>query len=446
MAETFGGRIKKAWNAFFNKDLTFSNGSEGGGYYYRPDRTQLSRGTERSIITSIYNRISMDVADIQIKHVQLDEFDRFLDIVDSNLNNCLSIEANIDQTGRAFIQDAVMSMLDEGVVALVPIVTNRNPNHADGAFDIYSIRTGKIVAWYPDRVRVSVYNEQKGRREEIMYHKSAIAIVENPLYATMNEKNSVMQRLTRKLALLDAVDEQSSSGKLDLIIQLPYVVKSEARKAQAEDRRKELENQLTSSKYGIAYTDGTEKIVQLNRSIENNLMGQIEYLTTLLFSQLGLTQTIMDGSADGQTMLNYYNRTIEPIISAITDEMIRKFLTKRARTMKQSIKFFRDPFKLVPVDQLADLADRFTRNEIMTSNEVRQIIGLKPSSDPNADVLLNKNIAHPDDGMGYPEEEMPMDEGASMEEQPMEENFDIPPESVVPEHEYTQTVESVVPD
>lgn len=392
MAETIFGRAKKAWNAFFSRDPTVSY-DPGGGYYYRPDRVRLTRGNERSIITSIYNRIAMDVANIQIKHVKLDERERYLETIDSGLNNCLSIEANLDQTGRAFVQDAVMSMLDEGVVSLSPIDTISDPNTADGDFDIETIRTGKIVEWYPDAVKVNVYNEQTGKRQDVIFSKRAVAIVENPMYAIMNEPNSVMQRLSRKLALLDAVDEQAGAGKLDLIIQLPYIIKSDARKKQAEERRKDIENQLAGSKYGIAYTDGTEHITQLNRSLDNNLMHQIEYLTDMLYSQLGITQTIMDGTADEQTMLNYYNRTIEPIISAIVDEMNRKFLSKSQRKEREAIRFFRDPFKLVPVAQLAELADKMTRNEIMTSNEFRQIIGYKPADDPGADELRNKNLS-----------------------------------------------------
>lgn len=392
MAESLFGRAKKAWNAFFSRDPTGYSDSSGG-YYYRPDRVRLTRGNERSIITSIYNRISMDVANIQIKHVRLDERERYLETINSGLNNCLSIEANLDQTGRAFMQDAVMSMLDEGVVALAPIETDRDPNDSEGAFDVDNIRTGRIITWYPDRVKVNVYNEETGKRQDVIFSKRAVAIVENPMFAIMNEPNSVMQRLARKLSLLDAVDEQAGAGKLDLIIQLPYVIKSDARKAQAEARRKDIEDQLAGSKYGIAYTDGTEHITQLNRSLDNNLMHQIEYLTNMLYSQLGITQTIMDGTADEQTMLNYYNRTIEPIISAFTDEMNRKFLTKTARTQRQAIRFFRDPFKLVPVAQLAELADKMTRNEIMTSNEFRQIIGYKPAEDPAADELRNKNLS-----------------------------------------------------
>ena len=390
-------RLKHAWNAFVNnRDPTASYRDIGPGYSYRPDRPRLTRGNERSIITSVYNRIALDVAANDIRHVKLDEDDRFSEIIDSGLNNCLALDANIDQTGRAFIQDAVMSMLDEGCVALVPIETTFNPQQT-GSFDINTIRTGKILDWYPKHVRVSVYNERSGKREEIVLPKDTIAIIENPLYAVMNEPNSTMQRLIRKLNLLDAIDEQSSSGKLDLIIQLPYVVKTEARRQQAEARRKDIEMQLAGSKYGIAYTDGTEKVTQLNRSVDNNLMKQIEYLTSMLYSQLGITQAVLEGTADEKTMLNYYSRTIEPIIAAIVDEMKRKFLTKTARTRRQSIAFFRDPFKLVPVDNIAEIADKFTRNEIMTSNEIRQKIGMKPSKDPKADKLINSNLNQPEE-------------------------------------------------
>ena len=396
MEVSFGSRLKHAWNAFLNKDPTSHYRDIGSGYYYRPDRPRLTRGNERSIVTSVYNRIAMDAAAITIQHVRLDENNRFLSVIESGLNNCLTLESNIDQTGRAFIQDAVMSMLDEGSVAVVPVDTTFNPE-ITGSYDINSMRTGKILDWYPNHVRVRVYNEKTGLKEDIELPKKTVAIVENPLYAVINEPNSTMQRLVRKLNLLDVVDEQSSSGKLDLIIQLPYVIKTEARRQQAENRRKDIENQLAGSKYGIAYTDGTERITQLNRSVENNLMKQIEYLTSMLYSQLGITQSILDGTADEKTMLNYYNRTIEPILSAIVDEMKRKFLTKTARSQLQSISFFRDPFKLVPVNEISEIADKFTRNEIMTSNEIRQIIGMKPSDDPKADELRNKNLSEPKD-------------------------------------------------
>ncbi len=390
----FGSRLKHAWNAFLNRDPTRFGYDIGTGYSYRPDRPRLSRGNERSIVTSVYNRIALDAAQISIQHVQLDKDNRFLEVLKSGLNNCLSLEANIDQTGRAFIQDVVMSMLDEGCVAIVPTDTDDDPVEHDG-FGVLSMRTAKILEWYPQYVKVRVYNERTGLKEDIILPKRTVAIIENPLYAVINEPNSTMQRLIRKLNLLDVVDEQSSSGKLDLIIQLPYVIKTEARRQQAEKRRKDIETQLSGSKYGIAYTDGTERITQLNRSVENNLMKQIEYLTSMLYSQLGITQSILDGTADDKTMLNYYNRTIEPIISAIVDEMKRKFLTKTARSQRKSILFFRDPFKLVPVSELAEIADKFTRNEIATSNEMRQTIGWKPSKDPKADELRNKNLSEP---------------------------------------------------
>ena len=394
MEMSFSSRLKKAWNAFKNRDPTFNY--QGAGYSYRPDRPRLTRGNERSIVTSVYNRIALDVSSMTIQHIRLDNDGRFLETIDSDLNSCLTLESNIDQTSRAFIQDIVMSMLDEGCVAIIPIDTDVDPNSTD-SYKIYSMRTGKILDWYPSSVRVRVYNDRTGNKENIVVQKSKIAIVENPLYAVINEPNSTMQRLMRKLSLLDVTDEQTASGKLDLIIQLPYVIKTEARRQQAELRRKDIEMQLAGSKYGIAYTDGTERITQLNRSVENNLMKQVEYLTNLLYSQLGITQTILDGTADEQTMLNYYSRTIEPIISAIVDEMKRKFLTKTARTQLQSIAFFRDPFKLVPVNSIAEIADKFTRNEIMTSNEIRQIIGMRPSKDPKADKLINSNISQPKD-------------------------------------------------
>lgn len=391
MELTIGSRIKHAWNAFLNnKDPTYNYGS-GTGYYYRPDRPRLTRGNERSIVTSVYNRIALDTAAIRINHCITDKNGRFSEIKESRLNTCFNLEANIDQTGRAFIQDVVLSMLDEGCVAIVPVDTTFNPK-VTGSYDIESMRTGKILQWYPDKVKVRVYNDCTGNKEDIVLPKSAVGIIENPLYAVMNEPNSTMQRLIRKLSLLDVTDEQTASGKLDLIIQLPYVIKTEARRREAEKRRTEIEQQLAGSKYGIAYADGTEKIVQLNRSLENNLMKQIEYLTTMLFSQLGITQSILDGTADEQTMLNYYSRTIEPIISAIVDEVKRKFLTKTARSQNQTILFFRDPFKLVPVNNIAEIADKFTRNEIMTSNEIRQIVGMKPSDDPKADQLVNSNL------------------------------------------------------
>lgn len=391
MEQSIGSRLKHAWNAFLNRDPTLNYRDSGISYSYRPDRPRFTRGNEKSIVTSVYNRIALDVSSIDIRHVRLDENDRYLSIVNSGLNNCLSLEANIDQTGRAFVQDIVMSMFDEGSVAIIPVDTSRNPNETE-SYDILTMRTGQILEWFPRHVRVRVYNDRTGQREDIMVAKETVAIVENPLYAVINEPNSTMQRLIRKLNLLDAVDEQASSGKLDLIIQLPYVIKTETRRQQAEKRRRDIEEQLSGSKYGIAYTDGTERITQLNRSVENNLMKQIEYLTSMLYSQLGITTTILDGTADEKTMLNYNNRSIEPIISAIVDEMKRKFLTKTARSQKQSITFFRDPFKLVPVNDLAEIADKFTRNEIMTSNEIRQVIGMKPADDPKADELRNSNI------------------------------------------------------
>jgi len=400
----FMDRIQRGWNAFRNRDPTENFRDTGMTYYYRPDRPRFTRGNERSITTSVLNRIALDVSAIDIFHVRLDENGRFLTTIESGLNNCLTLSANADQTGRAFKQDAVMSMLDEGCVALVPVDTSIDPNKSD-SYEIETMRVGKIIQWRPQHVQIRVYNEQTGKKEEIWLPKRAVAIVENPLYAVMNEPNSTMQRLIRKLALLDVTDEQTASGKLDLIIQLPYVIKTEARRQQAETRRKDIEMQLAGSKYGIAYTDGTERITQLNRSVENNLMKQVEYLTNQLYSQLGITQAILDGTADEKTMLNYYSRTIEPIISAIVDEMKRKFLTKTARTQRQSIQFFRDPFKLVPVNDIAEIADKFTRNEIMTSNEIRQIVGMKPSDDPKADELRNSNISQQkDDPMNQPYE------------------------------------------
>ena len=394
---TFGSRLKHAWNAFVNnRDPTAFYQDIGGGYSYRPDRPRLTRGNERSIVTSVYNRIALDVAAINIQHCKLDENGRLLSTMDSKLNKCLTLEANLDQTGRAFIQDAVMSMLDEGCVAIVPVETTANPMLTE-SYDIGSLRTAKILEWFPRHVRVRLYNERTGQKEDILLPKSMVAIVENPLFAVINEPNSTMQRLIRKLSLLDVTDEQTASGKLDLIIQLPYIIKTNARREQAEQRRKDIEMQLAGSKYGIAYTDGTEKITQLNRSLENNLMKQVEYLTNLLFSQLGMTQSILDGTADDKTMLNYYTRTIEPIIAALADEMKRKFLSKTARSQYQSIMFFRDPFKLVPVNDIAEIADKFTRNEIMTSNELRQIVGMKPSSDPKADKLINSNLNQPEE-------------------------------------------------
>lgn len=412
MEMSFGSRLKHAWNAFTG-NIQMNYRDLGMSYSYRADRPRMSRGNERSIVTSVYNRIALDVAALNVQHVRLDENGRFLSVIDDGLNNCLTLEANVDQTARSFIQDVVISMFDEGSVAIVPVDTTTDPN-VSGSYDIQSLRVGQILDWYPQYIRTRVYNEQTGRKEDIVVPKSAVAIIENPLYAVINEPNSTMQRLIRKLNLLDVIDEQSGSGKLDLIIQLPYVIKTEARRQQAENRRKDIESQLSGSKYGIAYTDGTEHITQLNRSVNNNLMSQIEYLTSMLYSQLGITQSILDGTADEKTMLNYNNRTIEPIISAIVDEMKRKFLTKTARSQRQSISFFRDPFKLVPVNDIAEIADKFTRNEIMTSNEIRQVVGMKPSEDPRADELRNKNLSAPS-GSDQQSEEMPIAEVDSVE-------------------------------
>lgn len=412
MEMSFGSRLKHAWNAFTG-NVQMNYRDLGMSYSYRADRPRMSRGNERSIVTSVYNRIALDVAALNVQHVRLDENGRFLSVVDDGLNNCLTLEANVDQTARSFVQDVVISMFDEGSVAIVPVDTTTDPN-VSGSYDIQSLRVGQILDWYPQYIRARVYNEQTGRKEDIVVPKSAVAIIENPLYAVINEPNSTMQRLIRKLNLLDVIDEQSGSGKLDLIIQLPYVIKTEARRQQAENRRKDIENQLSGSKYGIAYTDGTEHITQLNRSVNNNLMSQIEYLTSMLYSQLGITQSILDGTADEKTMLNYNNRTIEPIISAIVDEMKRKFLTKTARSQHQSISFFRDPFKLVPVNDIAEIADKFTRNEIMTSNEIRQAVGMKPSEDLRADELRNKNLSAPS-GSDQQSEEMPIAEVDSVE-------------------------------
>ena len=394
MAEnTLGSRFKRAWNAFLNRDPTVEYRDYSGmTYSYRPDRVRFSRGNERSIVTTVYNRIAMDASAIDIKHVRLDANDRYQDNILSGLNSCLNVEANIDQSGRTFRQDIFMSLLDEGCIAVVPVETDINPENTK-SYDILTMRTAQILEWKPRYVRLKLYNELNGQKQELVLPKDMVAIVENPFYSVMNEPNSTLQRLIRKLNLLDVIDEQSGSGKLDLIIQLPYVVKSEQRKAQAEARRKEIIDQLANSKYGIAYTDGTEHITQLNRSVENNLMGQIEYLTKLLFSQLGITQEILDGTANETAMMNYYSRTIEPLLTAVSEEFTRKFLSKKARTEKQTILFFRDPFKLVPVGQLAEIADKMTRNEIMTSNEIRQKIGMKPSDDHKADQLRNSNLS-----------------------------------------------------
>lgn len=397
MEMNIGSRLKHAWNAFLNRDPPGSR-YYGGGYSYRPDRMRFSRGSERTIINAIYNRIALDAASITINHVKLDENNRFDSIIDSGLNYCLNTEANADQTGRGLIQDIVMTFLEEGVAAVVPEKTNFDPRYSN-SYEIYSMRVGVPVEWYTNHVRVRMFNELTGQKEEITFPKKMVALIENPFYAVMNAPNSTMQQLVRKLALLDVVDEQAGSGKLDMIIQLPYVIKSQARRDQAEQRRAEIEKQLSGSKYGIAYTDGTERIVQLNRSLENNILKSIEYLTNMVYSQLGVTQEILNGTADEKTMNNYMNRIIEPVVSAIADEFKRKFLTKTARTQGQSIMFFRDPFRLAPVSMIAEMADKFTRNEIMTPNELRQVIGMKPSKDPKSDQLANRNIASADKGM-----------------------------------------------
>lgn len=396
MPTSFGGRLRHAWNAFTNdqseKQLSYLD--VGGSYGLRPDRIRLNSSNERSIISSIYTRIGIDVSSVDIRHVRIDENNRYLSSIDSGLNNCLTLEANIDQSAQAFKQDITMSLLDKGVIALVPVETSINPINSAG-YDIKSIRVGEILTWYPKHVGVRVYNEKTGKKEDIVLPKSVVSIIENPLYSVMNEPNSTLQRLIRKLNMLDAVDEQTSSGKLDLIIQLPYVIKSEARKQTAESRRKDIEMQLKGSQYGIAYTDGTEKITQLNRPAENNLLKQVEYLTNMLYGQLGLTAEVIAGTADEKTMLNYHSRTIKPILVAITQGMKRTFLSKTARSQFQSIEFFRDPFELVPVGSIAEIADKFTRNEILSSNEIRSIIGFKPSSDPKADELRNSNVPDP---------------------------------------------------
>lgn len=399
----FTDRLQHAWNAFLGRDPTRNYQNIGSGSSFQLGKTRLRRGNERSMVTSILNRIAVDVAAISVEHVRLDKDNRYMESIPSFLNECLTLEANIDQTGRAFRQDVVMSMLDEGVVAIIPTACTVDPTRSN-AYDIQSLRVGKVVQWYPKHVRVDLYNEETGRHQEFVYPKSMVALCENPFYHIMNQPNSYYQKLLDKLRMLDVIDAQSASGKLDLIIQLPYVIKSDARKQQAENRRKEIEMQLSSSKYGIAYTDGTEKITQLNRSIENNLFNQVEYYMKAWLSQLGLPETVFNGTADEATMLNYQTRTIEPIISAITDEMKRKFLTKTARTRGQSIKFFKDPFALVPVNQIAEIADKFTRNEILTSNEVRQIMGFKPADDPKADMLINSNMPQEDQ---IPPEELP---------------------------------------
>lgn len=405
MELTLTSRLKNAWNAFTNtRDPTYPQQYIGQSYSRRPDRPRFSRGNERSIVTALYNRIALDVAAITIQHVQLDENGRYIETLKTGLNNCLTLEANIDQTGRAFIQDVVMSMLDEGCVAIVPVDTNIDPTNTE-AYDILTMRTGKILEWYPRHVKVQVYNDRKGEKQDLVLPKNKVAIVENPLYAVVNEHNSTLQRLIRKLNILDAIDEQSGSGKLDLIIQLPYTIKTDVKREQADKRIQNIEKQLKDSPFGIAYTDATERITQLNRPVENNLMKQIEYLTSMLYGQLGMTPSVLDGTADERTMLNYNSRAIEPIVSAIVDAMKRVFLSKTARSQNKSIAFFRDPFKLAPINDLAEIADKFTRNEIMSKNEIRQIIGMKPSNDPKADQLINSNISQ------SPEAQMPPAEG-----------------------------------
>lgn len=423
MSNNFVTRLKSAWNSFMNRDPTMHSKSIGPSYSRRPDRSLLTRGNERSIINAVYNRIAIDVASLDIKHVKLDEKGQFDHEIDSQLNNCLTLEANIDQSSRAFLHDVALSLMDEGCVAIVPVDTTSDPQK--GAFDIVTMRTGQILEWYPQHIRVRVYNELTGKKEDVTMAKSAVAIVENPFYSVMNAPNSTLQRLIRKMNLIDAVDEQASAGKLNMIVQLPYAVKSDARLEQAKKRLADLENQLENNKYGVAYIDSTEKVTQVNRPLENNLLTQIEYLTKLLFSQLGLTQEILDGTANEDTMLNYFNRTIEPICSAITDEMQRKFLSKTARTRGQSIMCYRDPFKLTPVSQIAELADKFTRNEILTPNEIRKLIGMAPANDSNADELRNRNISMPNtqqgmitnqEGLSNPEEFMDDMDGMSEEE------------------------------
>lgn len=392
MAETIGARFKRSWNAFFNRDPTDEYQEYGSITHYRPDRRRPHASNDKTQLTSILNRIALDAASIEILHVKLDDDGRYIETINSSLNDCFNLEANIDQTGSAFKHDIYSSILDEGCIAIAPIDVDRNPK--DGSFKIETMRTGKILSWAPTSVKINAYNDQTGKREDIVMKKRTTAIVENPFYSVFNEQNSTMKRLVRKLNLLDAIDEQSGSGKLDVIIQLPYVIKTEARRQQAEERRKSIENQLKGP-YGIAYTDGTERIVQLNRPVENNLMKQVEYLTSMLYSQLGITQAIMDGSADEKTMTNYYIRTIEPLVSAVVDELNRKFLSKTARSQNQSIIYLRDPFKLIPVTEIATIADTFTRNRILSSNEVRQIVGRKPAKDADADKLINSNISQP---------------------------------------------------
>lgn len=412
MGLNLGARLKHAYNAFTNRDPTGSYISIGPGYSSRPDRPRMSHGNEKSIVTSIVNRIALDVASVEIRHCRLDDDGRYIEEINSGLNKCLKLEANIDQTSRAFIQDLVISAFDEGAVAIVPVDTTLNPEVTD-SWDVQSMRAGKILEWYPEKVLIRVYNDRTGEKEDILLPKKQVGIFENPLYAVFNEPNSTMKRLVRKLSLLDVTDERTASGKLDLIIQLPYVVKTQTRREQAENRRKDLEDQLAGSKYGVAYIDGTERVTQLNRSVENNLMKQIEYLTNMLYSQLGITQSVLDGTADEKTMLNYTNRTVEVFVSAIADEMKRKFLSKTARSQGQSIEYFRDPFRLVPIDNIAEIADKLTRNEIMTSNEIRQKIGMKPSKDPKADELRNSNISQSKEEVKVDEEMIKNKEGGN---------------------------------
>lgn len=394
---SFGSRIRRAWNVFKNRDpMTDMSWRLGYGDSQRADRVILSSNNEKTIVNAIYNRIALDVASLKFRHVRLDENERFKEEMSTGLNEVLKTEANLDQSGRAFVHDMVLSMIDEGVVAAVPVETTDDPE-VSNSYDILQMRVGPIVEWYPQHVKVRLYNSVTGQRQEFTFRKRDVAILENPFYAVMNAPNSTLQRLIRKLRLLDVIDEQAGSGKLDLIIQLPYTIRSEARQQQAEVRRKSVEDQLAGNKLGIAYIDSTEKVIQLNRSVENNLLKQVEYLTSMLYSQLGFSQGILDGTADEQTMLNYQNKTVEPLASTITDEFKRKFLTKTARSQGQAIMFFTEPFRMTPVSQLADVADKFTRNEILTSNEVRQYIGIKPSSDPKADELRNSNLNHPDE-------------------------------------------------
>lgn len=393
MAISLGSRLKSAWSAFFKKEPYYSQyPNYGAGYSQRPFHNRMSQGRDRTIVTSVYNRISMDVAAINIRHVRLNKKGQYVGKINSPLDECMNLSANLDQTSRAFIQDVVLSMFDEGNVAILPTYTSANPEETS-SYDVYEMRTAKILEWYPNHVRLEAYNDVTGRREELVRRKDTVAIVENPLFAVMNESSSIVRRLTRKMALMDQIDENNVSGKLDMIIQLPYVIKTEARRQEADKRRKSIEEQLSSSKLGVAYIDGTERITQLNRPLENNLLAEIQYLTTVFMSQLGITQEIMNGTAPEETMLNYQTRTVEPIVSAIVDAMKRTFISRTARTQGQTIKYFLDPFKLVPVTKIADIGDRLTRNEIVTSNEMRAILGMQPSSDPNADILRNKNIA-----------------------------------------------------